>query len=315
MFAECACVPTAPLWVVDIGAAVEKDPPRRTQRLTRDPGRCVGLMLAALLSACACSLTLDADRVQCSTDADCTARGSRFTGSTCVDSVCVAEPKWACLDAPAKPSTDPGPFRAPFIVQNLVTQAPLEGVRVNLCRKIDVTCSDPISEELLTDSQGLVTFSVNAGFDGYAYFQGDDIIDGLYFFNPPVAADQPLAMVSIGNAQVTALLALQAGATQDADRGVILLAARDCTGAPAPGVTFTTSGSDEDAIPFYSEQGLPSGTAVQTDSAGYGGLLNASAGSVTFTAKLESTGRTLGQVTLLARAGSITYGSVVPDGG
>jgi hypothetical protein len=227
----------------------------------------------------------------------------------------VAEAKWACLETPAKPQPAMAPFRVPFLVQHLVTQAPLEGIKVNLCRKIDVTCSDPVGEELFTDAEGQVAFSVTSGFDGYAYFRGADIIDGLYFFNPPVATDQPVASISIGNAEVMALLALQAGATQEMDRGVILLAARDCTGAPASGVTFTTTGSDADAIPFYSEQGLPSGTAVRTDSAGYGGLLNAEAGSVTFTAKLESTGRRLGQVTLLAKAGAITYGSVVPDGG
>lgn len=203
----------------------------------------------------------------------------------------------------------------PFLVQHLVTQAPLEGIKARLCRRIDVTCNDPVSEELFTDSLGQVSFSASAGFDGYAHFQGAGIIDGLYFFNPPVVSDQPVAAVSIGNADVTALLALQAGAEQEPNRGVILLAARDCTGAPASGVTFTTSGSDAAAKPFYSEQGLPSGSAVRTDSSGYGGLLNAAAGSVTFTAEVESIGRTLGQVTLLARAGAITYGSVVPDGG
>jgi hypothetical protein len=274
----------------------------------------VGFVFVALLSVSACSLVVDGDRVQCSTNADCTARGASFTGSTCIDSVCVGEAKWACLGVPVKPQTAPGPFRVPFIVQHLVTQTRLEGVKVTLCRKLDVTCSDPLSEELFTDSEGQVTVSVTAGFEGYAYFQSPSTVDGLYFFNPGVFADLPPVTVQTGSAQVMTLLASQAGAMQAMDRGVILLSARDCLGAPAAGVIFSTEGSDAAAVPFYAKDGLPSNDAVRTDSAGYGGLLNAAAGSVTFTAKVESTGRTLGQATLLAKAGAITYGSVVPDG-
>lgn len=269
-------------------------------------------MLWALTSSC--SLVVDSDRVQCSTDADCAARGEAFTGSSCVNSVCVAGARWSCLEKAAAAPPASGMFQAPFIVQHLVTQQPLPGVHARLCRRIDVTCAAPLGDDLVTDESGQVTFSVPGGFDGYVAFDGPDIIHGLFFFNPPVAADLPQAMISIGSTQVIALLALQAGAVQDPDRGVVLLGARDCTGAPAPGVTFTVSGSDPAAVPFYSEQGLPSGTAQQTDSAGYGGLLNAPAGSVTFTATVVETGQRIGSVTLLSQENAITYGSISPDG-
>ncbi|HEV8548887.1 MAG TPA: hypothetical protein VGQ57_07665 [Polyangiaceae bacterium] len=271
------------------------------------------LVLCALTGGC--SLVVDSDRVQCTTDADCEARGAAFAGATCSNSVCVQDALWSCLDQPAQPPLTTGMFQAPFIVQHLVTQQPLPGVHARLCRRIDVTCASPLGDDLVTDASGQVTFSVPGGFDGYVAFDGPDIIHGLFFFNPPVAADLPQAMISIGSTEVIALLALQAGATQEPDRGVVLLGARDCTGAPAAGITFAVSGSDPAAIPFYSEQGLPSGTAQQTDSAGYGGLLNAAAGSVTFTATQAETGRRLGSVTLLAQENAITYGSIAPDGG
>jgi hypothetical protein len=282
--------------------------------LTRKRGKCsIGL---CVILACfpACSVVVDSNRVQCSTTSDCVARGADFAGSTCVESVCVPEAKWRCLDEPIKTELGSGPYRAPFIVQHLVTQAPLSGISARLCRKIDVKCSDPVSDVLETDAAGEVTFDVAAGFDGYAYFDGPDIIPGLYFFNPAVSADLPQAMVSIGPPEVIQLLALQAGATQAPERAVVLLVARDCTGAPAAGVSFKTSGADKASIPFYSEQNLPSGGAEETDAAGYGGLLNAGAGSITFTATINETGRRLGQVTILSREGSITYGSIVPDG-
>ena len=281
--------------------------------MARNAGPCVwGALLVVWASSC--SLVVDSDRVQCTTDEDCEGRGEAFAGSTCVDSVCVEEARWACLDEPAQPPLTTGMFQAPFIVQHLVTQQPLAGVHARLCRRIDVTCAAPLGADLVTDASGQVTFSVPGGFDGYVAFDGPDIIHGLFFFNPPVATDLPQAMISIGSTEVIALLALQAGAVQEPDRGVVLLGARDCTGAPAAGVTFMVSGSDPQAVPFYSEQGLPSGTAQQTDVAGYGGLLNAAAGSVTFTASDVETGRRLGSVTLLAQENAITYGSISPDG-
>jgi len=282
--------------------------------LTPKRGNYLVGLIAALAGLPACSLVVDSNRVQCSTTNECIARGPEFAGSSCVDAVCVPEEKWRCLGVPTKAPLGPGPFHAPFVVQHLVTMDPLPGVSARLCRKIDVTCADPVSAVLQTDATGQVTFDVSPGFDGYAYFEGPDIIPGLFFFNPPVASNLPQAMISIGPPEVIQLLALQAGATQEPDRAVILLAARDCTGAPAPGVSFKTTGADKQSILFYSAQGLPSGTADQTDSAGYGGLLNAGAGSVTFTATVAETGRRLGQATLLSRPGSITYGSVVPDG-
>lgn len=289
--------------------------PAKEDGVARNALSCVGgalLVLWTLTSGC--SLVVDSDRVQCATDADCSARGEAFVGSTCVDSVCVAGARWSCLEHPPAPPPTGGMFQAPFIVQHLVTQQPLPGVRARLCRRIDVTCASPIGDELVTDASGQVTFSVAGGFDGYVAFDGPDIIHGLFFFNPPVATDLPQAMISIGSTEVIALLALQAGAVQEPDRGVVLLGARDCMGAPAPGVTFDVSGSDPGAVTFYSKQGLPSGDAVQTDSAGYGGLLNAAAGSVTFTATLAETGQRIGSVTLLAQENAITYGSVGPDG-
>ncbi len=285
--------------------------------MARNAGSCVGgalLVLWALTSSC--SLVVDSDRVQCTTDADCAARGEAFAGSSCVDSVCTekVEERWSCLDQPAEPPPTSGMFQAPFIVQHLVTQQPLPGVHARLCRRIDVTCTAPIGPDLVTDDAGEVTFTVPGGFDGYVAFDGPEVIHGLFFFNPPVATDLPQAMISIGSKEVIALLALQAGAVQEPDKGVVLLGARDCMGAPAPGITFTVSGSDADAKPFYSEQGLPSGAAQQTDAAGYGGLLNAPPGAVTFTANLVATGQRVGSVTLLAQENAITYGSIAPDG-
>jgi hypothetical protein len=257
---------------------------------------------------------VDRDRVQCSTDKDCAARGEEFAGTLCIESICQLEPRWSCLERPAPPAPSGGPYQVTFQVQNILSMMPISGIEARLCRKLDVKCEDPVGEASITDGSGMATFAVAAGFEGYVRFTGKEIIPGLYFFNPPVRADLPLVPISIGSAEVIPLLAFQAGATQAPDRGVVLLAAQDCTGAPASGVILTANVKDPLAKQFYSEEGLPSGTAEQTDSAGYGGLLNAAPGSVTFSASIAASGREFGQVTLLVQEGSLTYGTVVPEG-
>jgi len=286
----------------------------RGPRIVIPGGKVALVALSALFGALGCSVLVDSGRVQCSTTDDCRARGGEFEGSVCVDSICQADPKWDCVGKPRPPAAGAGPFAAPFTIQHLVSQAPLKDIKARLCRKLDVECTDAIGEEAVTDSQGKVTLMAPAGFDGYARFESAATSNLLFFFNPPVSRDLPDTQLSIGGPEIITLLALQAKVTQTADRGVILIGARDCAGDIAPGVTLSATVRDDVATPFYSEQGLPSGTATQTDSAGYGGLLNAGPGSITFTGIVAATGFEFGHVTVLAQAQSLTYGSVVPDG-
>jgi hypothetical protein len=272
----------------------------------------IAILMGSLMTAC--SLAVDSGRVQCSTSADCTARGAAFAGSLCVDSVCQPEPKWSCLGKPASTAPATGKYHVTFLVQHLITMMPLAGIKVRLCRKLDVACNNALSEELVSDSSGQVSFDITGGFDGYARFESDTIIPGLFFFNPPVSTDIPSIPISIGPSDVIAILALQAQAKQDPDRGVVLVSAHDCTGAVAEGVVLTSSVDDPQSIPFYSDQGLPSGSATQTDSSGYGGLLNASPGTVSFSGVVAATGKEIGEATLLVQQGAITYATVVPNG-
>ncbi len=280
----------------------------------RSYGAAAAILIGSLLGAC--SLAVDSGRTQCSKDSDCAARGEAFAGSVCIDSFCQPEPKWSCLGTPAEPPPMTGMFQVIFQVQHLVAQTPYAGIKVRLCRKLDVECSDVVGDTLETDAMGQVTMPVPGGFNGYARFEGDAIMTGLFFFNPPVTEDIPNIPISIGPKDVIALLAKQAGAKQDPERGVVLLSVRDCTGQVAAGVTLSFSSSVDDplAVPFYSQAGLPSGSATETDQDGYGGLLNAAAGTVTFTGTVTATARRIGQTTLLVQNGSLSYGTLVPNG-
>jgi len=271
------------------------------------------LSLAAL-SLSACSLAVNADRVQCNTKADCAARGGEFLNASCIDSVCQPDPTWACLSRPAMASTQAPPYRISLTVVDLVTQTPFPNAQVQLCRKIDVDCAMPIATAT-SDAAGALTFSVEmADFAGYVAVQANGVVPTLYFFNPPIDHDQVIPPISLASPAANLGLLLQLGRQAIAGRGSIVLSSADCTGAPAAGVSYATLDGDAMTSTFYTVGGLPAATATATDAGGYGGIINVPSGAATVSATLARPSADLGTISLLVRDGAITYSRVVPRG-
>lgn len=261
-----------------------------------------------------CSVVVDADRNQCSTDADCAGRGGEFSSSVCVESLCQPSISWACLGAPAAPAVSEAQFQVSFLVRDSVTQRPKTGIGVRLCRKLDVECSDALSSLVAVDDQGNATFQVAAGFEGYARFEGADVLPGMYFFNPPVAGDTLNIPITLSSPNTAAALAALTGATLESGRGIVLLSVVDCTGSPASGIALSSSIEDGRAKTFYAQQGFPSAMATMTDVSGYGGVVNANPGTTTFSAILAESGQKLNEMTVLVQPGTQTMTTLVPNG-
>jgi len=263
------------------------------------------LVLVALVStAGGCSLNLNADRVQCRSNDDCSSRGDAFSGTVCVDSVCVNDPKWSCLDEPPASASGAGPFTVKMQTIDLIKRMPLAGVHVSLCRKVDVDCAQPVMTAD-TDAQGAVTLTVEAAFSGFASFQADGSVPTLYFFNPPVDHDQVIPPLSLSTNESRGALLDQLGA--ETDRADILLTVQDCLGKPASGVQFTITPPQSDAITYYLVNGLPTAGSNATDASGYGGFMNLSANTVTVKATLAGSKRELGTLGLVVRGGAATW--------
>lgn len=270
-----------------------------------------GWLAAALACLLGCSVVVDADRKQCRTDADCTARGPAFADSVCKESFCeAADPRWSCLGSPLAPAAGPGPFDVTMHVQDLLTQQPLSGVDANVCTKVDVECSSP-RFSTKSDAAGLVALSINAAFSGFVALTSDEIVPTRYFFNPPINADREIAALSLSRPVARAALLGQLGAMPE--RGDILLTATDCQGAPAEGVKFALTPSSDDAIQYYLVNGLPSPASGSTDSTGYGGFANVIPGTWTVTGQLAD-GRALPPLSLTVAATTITWSRMVPEG-
>lgn len=273
----------------------------------------LALWVGSVGAASGCSVITDSERVQCSTNADCVARGAAFAGTECRNSFCEAASGWACLDGPAPPEPTGSGFTVSFLTRETVSQQPLVGLKAKLCRKLDVECADA-GTVATSDSQGIVTLKVAPGFDGYVRFDDEKTVPGLFFFNPPVAQDLSNISISLSSFETVAGLAALTGATQSIDRGIVLLSVVDCTGAPAAGVALSSDSDDPQERTFYSANGFPSATATETGMDGYGGLVNVSPGPTTLSASLVNGGRRLDRVTVLVQAGAQSMTTLVPSG-
>jgi hypothetical protein len=286
----------------------------RSQLAVINLARWVCILSASMPMVSGCSVLVDAERPQCTTDEECTSRGPAFAGSACVESVCQASPRWACLDEPAPPLPGGGPYDITFFVRDAVSLTPRSGMLAKLCRRLDVGCAEPVSHVAVVDDEGYVGFQVAEGFNGYARFDGPDSLIGLYFFNPPVYEDKRDIPVSLSSPTTVGGLAALTGATQEPERGIVLLSVLDCTGALASGVTITANEADPGSKAFYALKGLPSPSATQTDDTGYGGVVNASPGTMTFVATLEENGLQIDEMTVLIQPGTQTMTTLVPRG-
>jgi hypothetical protein len=296
--------------MLGITSRVNAGEERRVRPVTAWAANALAAFVVAF-GAMSCSVTVDSDRPQCQTDADCASRGAAFAEARCVDSLCVGDPRWACMDREPT-STPSGPFTIGMKVTDLVSHAPIAGLSADLCRKVDVVCADPVTT-VNSDGEGKLTFDqVEANFSGYVSLSAEGIVPTLYFFNPPVASNLEVPSLSLSTPQSRTALLGQLGA--DTKRGDLLLNVVDCDGSPASGISFTLSPEGTGSIPFYLSSGLPTRNATATDATGYGGFVNVPAGTVTIRAVDAKSQRVIQTLTLVVRDGAATWSKVVPDG-
>jgi hypothetical protein len=290
-------------------------------------------LLGALSSSIACSLVLNTSENQCTTDDDCATRGGLMAKAVCRDQVCVEgdtnEPgkadagtgaNWNCLGkvvwpVPTKPQVV---VTMQFI--DLVAKLPVTNIVAHPCAKMDVTCANPLGPNVSPDERGIAAVTIPASFDGYVEVvenANQDTAAALLvpmnvFFNPPPLDDSHFGTVPTFTRQGLTALASVHGNTIDATLGFLFSGALDCSGKPAPGVSWEPDRTVESTRRFYYVDGLPSEAAVATDASGYGGLINMPTGTIRLFAKLQSTGVRVGESSVFVRAGYLTTGFLVP---
>jgi hypothetical protein len=201
-------------------------------------------------------------------------------------------------------------------LQDAVSSVALPGVVAQLCRKLDVTCELPIAQAV-SDAGGGVAMSIEAAFDGYVQLTDPKIAPALYFLNPPEQGDLDLPTVPLASPAAATLIVRSAGGpgtTWLPDHGIVLLNAFNCQNQPAANITYSVGGaSDPATFIFYLVNALPTTATTTTDETGYGGLVNMPVGSSTITATLSPGARKVSTISVLVRAGYISYSSVKPN--
>ena len=277
-------------------------------------------VLAALgaFGAAACSVVLDAPKVQCASDRDCTARGPTFAGAVCVQGFCQSptSARWACLGQPAaRPPASGGEVAVTMEFYDSVrTDQAVRGIEVRPCARLDVTCTAPLGAAVASDNDGRATVTVPSGFDGYLEMKGPGVVPGLFFFSPAptAAATYRIALVT---PESFAGLAQAVGASLDPAQGHAFLFALDCArtfGTFADGVSYEAEPVGDATRAFYLRDRLPSTSATTTDPGGVGGFANLPPGVVSLRGRVAATGDATGSVGLLIRAGTISYAPIVP---
>jgi hypothetical protein len=196
-------------------------------------------------------------------------------------------------------------------LKDLITYQPVAGVAARLCRKLDTKCEQPILDGRQSDALGKLVLQTPLGFDGFAELTSPGALTGLYFFYPPVTEPREVPLVPILPMSELSTFAQLVGAEILQGRGHLVIGTYDCTHAPAASISFSSAEADSQSLPFYLIKGVPSSKANATDSSGYGGIINLLPGAATLSGNLSS-GQTLGIESMLIRADTITYTTLLP---
>lgn len=159
---------------------------------------------------------------------------------------------------------------------------PVEGVKVDLCAKNDPACAAPIATGT-TDAAGhvdlMVPFGPN-GFDGFGIATKTGYYRSLLIGSIPyVPAYGRIGFGTAPQANLDALLATSFGINPDPTKGHVYVAAQDCKGKLAAGVTFKAS--DPSVQSYYTAvNGQPDPKATATSADGKWLVVNVAPGTL-----------------------------------
>jgi hypothetical protein len=189
----------------------------------------------------------------------------------------------------------------------------LPGVAVRGCAVRDLDCRDGLTPVVTTNGMGAATFQLTQSFNGFFDMSRSDLVPAsLYpgnFLTGQSIASFPAYEISPSELRdlASSISSNPVGLDPNGTVGHALVTIYDCQDHQAPGVSVTYSVSGAETVPFYFQDGLPSGKARETDGFGIAGTLNAPIGSLTVTATLSSTKTAVGMTAFSVRPGALTF--------
>lgn len=309
--------------------------------------RARGLVVVAstLAAAAACSVLVDAEREQCTTDAECVGHVGLGPGALCVDYVCQppapvfdsainvtdappSDSAWGCVGRTIPP-IDPNAVVQVFARFQSLDGAPLGGLSVKACNALDLLCTAPFEgTPKNTDDAGLVEMYVSVptrgGFKGYLETGPSDSSPALAptLFNVQLGSDNvklpseagsnsPRYPVQLLESEDLERLASAVGATLNPDLGHLVFTVLDCERNLASNTVVKSGIRNADTrLSYFDDSGNPSTALEKTTSSGRGAFLNLPSG--TSVSLLLSDGRQAATENVITRKGSISYIFIAP---
>jgi hypothetical protein len=204
---------------------------------------------------------------------------------------------------------------------DILQYTPLPGLTVKACDSIlDPGCNDSTSmgwQPQTSDDAGVTNFTLPQDFAGFFQITGPNLFTTLFFPSPFVPGETTniLPGTFLPLSAVMGLELVLPGVSIDLDGdgglGSVVLSIFDCHDHFAPDVTFLPSAAAPPGSPykttiFYTQgQGqmeFPSLTALATDNAGAGGILNVPIGSFSVRLTLKS-GQPIGVLNVVIAPG------------
>ena len=283
--------------------------------------RFVLVLLPLLVATAGCSVVLDPGESQCETTMDCTTRG--FPGAVCTNHVCEKivvppDPVWGCLGSVVQPVPDTSKKVVLSVHLTFAAdKSPVANAMVDVCDKLDLDCTgkNPDSPKgLKSAADGLVSFSVVQGFDGFIRVASPEIVDSRIFVGRPIITPPLVKEVRLLSSNDYQTLVSYAKETYDPTRGTSILLATDCQGLSATGVRFESANVDAKSREFYLVNQLPTTppTATHTDVDGFGGFFNMPVGQAVARTFRASDGAKIGESSFQVLAKTISYVQIAP---
>lgn len=279
---------------------------------------------------------LDTSEPQCSSNADCKARGSKFANTICSrENTCVTgnassssggntDPRFACAnEAPPSPDTS-RQVELEIRYTDFSTGNSPSDISVRLCANTDPTCANArrslsgdasdAGTGYVKPSNGTVTGTVEYGFEGFLEVATGTYSPTFRYTSPPLKEEHTTFDQLLLRTQEIAFFAQQLGSEyESSDHGLVFVLAQDCDRQPLSGVRFEADVEDEAMVPFYVNNSTPTTSVDRTDALGRAGFLNAPARIITFTAFMAEGDQRIGSASVLVRAGAATTVAVLPS--
>jgi hypothetical protein len=140
-------------------------------------------------------------------------------------------------------------------------------------------------------------------------------VPAMLFFNPPIISDviaPPISLQLFPAASLPAVIEAVGSLDIDPSTGSLFIAAVDCDGHSAPGITFQLAERQDRVQALYLNSGVVSSTIGHTDASGTGGLIRVTPG---FAQVVGVTGDSMriGTVGVQVAPGFLTYSALVPS--